>query len=358
MKHDGKTFKLIVILRVSNLAGTTGATIKDVACEANVSIATVSIVLNGNRKNKISAETERSVLEAVNKLGYLPNKNARVLRGKATKDIGIIVPDISNPFYSEMAKGAMDKASAAGFDTIMFNTDNDVIKEKHALLSLVSMRASGAIICGTMEEEAGDRTLDTLSDNVIPYVLADRYYADSNFNYVGIDNFRACYDMMKALAERGHKRVALIMQELSPFILSERYRGCKKAAEDFGMELDDDLIMRVNLRTMASADKSKIADFIIGCKCSAVFSIAGDVIALQSISELERRNVKVPDDMELVGIDDINASGLLGLSTVSQPKYQMGWKSAEMLIDIIETEKKQIIPEVLDYNIIFRKTTK
>lgn len=333
-------------------------TIKDVANEANVSITTVSIVLNGHGNTRISAETEQNVLSAVKKLGYMPNKNARVLRGMSTKDIGIILPDISNPFYSEMARGVMDKASQAGYDTIMFNTDNDISKEKHALSSLISMHGAGAIICGTMEEAEEISVLPILSENKFPYVLADRYNADSKSNYIGIDNFKACYDMMKALSERGHKRVALVMQELKPFILGERFEGCKKAAEDFNMEFDESLIMRVNLKTFASVDKGMIVDFITGSNSTAVFFIAGDMLALECMQELENRNVKVPDDIELVGMDDINASGLLGLSTVSQPKYFIGWKAAEMLLKMLETGESFAEPEILNHKLVFRKTTK
>lgn len=307
-------------------------TIKQIAKEAGVSIATVSIVINKKDK-KISEATRQRVLEIVKKYNYIPNAMAGSLVTKRTGIIGLILPDITNPFFPEIARGAEDKASEEGFNLIFCNTDDQLEAEEKYIESLTGRMVDGIIIA---HSTGAERSSEILERSQIPIVLVDRD-SDSK-NIVGkvlVDNEEGAYRGVKYLISKGYQKIAFLSGSASLKLTKDRLMGYKRALLESQIEPDESLIKYGQYRSAWGREGAKklIQEHI---EFDAIFC-GNDLIAIGAMKELKLNGYRIPEEIAVMGFDDIYISELVEpeLTTVKQPNYEMGQLAAKLLIDHI-----------------------
>jgi LacI family transcriptional regulator len=330
------------------------ASIKDVAKEAGVSIATVSRVLND--VDVVNEETKKKVTEAIKKLDYRPNIVARSLKTQKTRTIGIVVPDISNQFYPEIVRGAEDVANIYNYNVILCNTDLDSEKEVEYLRVLKEKMVDGVIYMSNSMEDQIIATLDNLK---LPTVLVETNSKNSDFPSVTIDNEKAAYDATTYLIKKGNKKIAYV--GVNPDLANARglrFLGYKKALEDNGIEYDDELVQFGGLKATDGRDGMEVIINKVK-KIDAAFCCS-DEIAMGVINTLREKGINVPEQVDVIGFENIYASSIYypKLTTIEEPMYDMGSVGMRMLIKLVN--KKEIEQEhyILDYKLIERDSCK
>lgn len=329
------------------------ASIKDVAKEAGVSIATVSRVLND--VDVVNDDTKKKVVDAIKKLGYRPNIVARSLKTQKTSTIGIIIPDISNQFYPEIVRGAEDVANIYDYNIILCNTDMDVEKETEYLKVLREKMVDGVLYMSNSLEK---NTIELINQLEIPTVLVETIDKDKSFPSVVIDNEQAAYDAVKYLIDKGNKNIAYIGSGEETFnAVALRYSGYRRALKEKDMELNSKLIHFGGMKPKDGYEG--ILSILQKAEVDAVFC-AGDEIAMGVINALREKKIDVPNNVDVVGFDNIYASEIFypKLTTVAQPMYDMGSVGMRMLIKIINKQPIEEAHYVLPYSIIERNSTK
>lgn len=327
--------------------------IKDVAKEANVSIATVSRVLNNI--DVVNEDTKEKVLAAVDKLGYMPNIVARSLKTQKSRTIGIIIPDISNEFYPEVVRGAEDASNIYNYNIILCNTDLDTEKETSYLRVLKEKMVDGIIY---MSNSLSEPLLKLLNDLQLPAVLVETVDKDGKLPSVAIDNVKAAFDATEYLIEKGNKRIAYIGSESEKRNASAlRYTGYVNALEKYGMDVDEKLIHLGGLKT--SDGYNGIKEILSRGKIDALFCVS-DVAAMGAINALRESGLRVPEDVDVIGFNDISMAATFypKLTTIAQPMYDMGAAGMRMLIKIINGESLEQDKFILSYELVKRESCK
>lgn len=327
--------------------------IKDVAKEAGVSIATVSRVLNDI--DVVNDETKKKVLEAISKLSYRPNIVARSLKTQRTRTIGIIIPDISNQFYPEVVRGAEDVANIYNYNIMLCNTDLDPDKEMEYLHVLKEKMVDGVLY---MSNSLEPNIIELLNVLQIPTVLIETRDKENAFPSVTIDNVKAAFDAVNYLISNGNKKIAYVGSHEDALNASAlRFQGYKKALEDNNMEVNRDLISFGGLK--AQEGYEAVDKILSKAKFDAVFC-ASDDIAMGVINALREKGISVPKDVDVIGFDNTYSSAIFypKLTTVAEPTYDMGSVGMRMLIKIINKQKLETDYYVLDHTIVKRDSCK
>lgn len=312
-------------------------TIKEIAKEAGVSIATVSMILNNKDKN-ITNATRMRVLDVVKKHHYVPNAMAGSLVTQRTHIIGLILPDITNPFFPGIARGAEDKANDAGYSIIFCNTDDKLEVEEKYIESLTKKMADGIIIAHSSNSEKMSEILERCK---VPIILIDRdFYSENIRGKVLVNNLKGSYDGVLHLINKGYKKIAYLSGSLKTKTAQDRLEGYKNALLDNGLEYQEKLV--------------KFGEYKIdwgrnGVKCllnetekfDAIFC-GNDLIAIGAMKELKEKGFRIPNDIGVMGFDDIYLAGLVepSLTTIRQPNYKMGYNAMELLLENINNPNK------------------
>lgn len=309
-------------------------TIKEIAEMANVSSATVSKILNG-KDQYISEATRQRVLEIVEREGYIPNAIAKSLKMKSTKTLGIIIPDVMNLFFSELARGIEDAAEINGYSVILCNSDNKIHKEEKYIQVLQEKMVDGIIL--TASEQSVNKSLKRRNT---PMVLLDRDISiDGEVGRVVVDNVEGAQNATQYLIDKGCKNIAFISSSNINTSSGQRLKGYKQALKENDIQIDEEKIFlnRFTIDTgytgvMTLLDKTEIDGVCCG----------NDLIAIGAIRALKERKVKVPEQVKVIGFDDIQISQYMDppLTTIRQPIYQMGEGAVKMLISSIENKNK------------------
>ena len=318
--------------------------IKDVAREAGVSIATVSRVLNDI--DVVNEDTKKKVLDAIKKLGYRPNIVARSLKTQKTKTIGILVPDISSGFYPEIVRGAEDVAN------IYFDSD----KEKDYLRVLKEKMVDGVIyMSSSLEEE----TLDIINELDLKTVLVETKDKEGRLPSVYIDNIEATYEATKHLLDKGIKNIAFIgVDKSSANAWGDRYIGYEKALNEAGIPVDEDLVYFEGLKVKSGYVASE--KFLASGKNFDGIICASDEIAMGAINGLREKGVNTPEDVSVIGFNDNVVASYFypKLTTVKQPSYDMGSVAMRMLIKILNNKPLEEAEFILNHELIERESCK
>ncbi len=309
--------------------------IKDIANMTGVSIATVSMVIN-DKADRISPKTREKVLKAVEETGYVPNRVASSMVTKRTKTIGLIIPDIVNPFFPEIARGVEDRAKKDGFAVILCNSDNDMNKEEYYLDLLQEKMVDGIVFTvSSVRTEFSD----SFKKVGVPLITVDRDISNiDNYAKIVVDNEQASYEAVSYMISRGLKKIAHMSGPSTSLTARHRFQGYKRALEEHGIEFDSSLICEGFYNTSSGYDcMSKFLKS--GIDFDSVFC-GNDMIAAGVIKALHHNDYKIPEDCSVVGFDDVEIAELIipELTTVRQPKYDMGYKAAELLIDMINNK--------------------
>ncbi|MBA5851438.1 LacI family DNA-binding transcriptional regulator [Clostridium sp. cel8] len=329
------------------------ASIKDVAKEAGVSIATVSRVLND--VDVVNEETKKKVVEAIAKLGYRPNIIARSLKTQRTKTIGIIIPDISNQFYPEIVRGAEDVANIYDYNIMLCNTDMDSEKEMEYLRVMKEKMVDGILY---MSASLKTTILDLIKQLQLPMVLVETANDADDISSVTIDNKKAAYDGVKYLIDKGNKKIAYIgINQDNANGSALRYSGYKQALEENNLTLNKDMTYFGGLK---AKDGYKGMNTILDKENIDAVFCGSDELAMGAINALRDRNIRVPEDVDVVGFGNIYSSSIFypKITTVAQPMYDMGSVGMRMLIKNINKESTGTKKYVLQHNLIERDSCK
>lgn len=308
------------------------ATIKDVAQKAGVSVATVSHVINGTRS--VAAATEMRVREAMVELSYEPNVVAQSLRTNTTRAIGILVSDISNPFFASIVRGAEDRAAQAGYSLIVCNSDESPEKEKQYVNFLVRRRIDGLLLSPTCQCSA--ETLLPLQKRNIPFVFVDRSIPGVQANSVLSDNLAGAREATQHLISAGHRRIGIILGIQGTTTSEERLAGYRLALEEAGLPWREEYIQWGGYRTEGGATATR-ALLALDEIPSALFS-TNNTMTVGVLAEIVRSNLHIPADISLISFDDLEWSEFLSppLTAVTQYPHELGQRGMQMLLEHLD----------------------
>jgi LacI family transcriptional regulator len=332
------------------------ATIKDIAKVAGLSYSSVSRALNGLKG--VSEDTRKKVLEIAESLEYTPNAVARGLVQKQTGTLGLILPDITNPFYPEIARGVEERASLAGYNTFLCNTNYDLSKEKSYLLNLLENRVDGIILAPVSSQS---NLFEERKHMPVPFVYLGNTPQKTKYSFVLTDNIRGGYLATRTLIERGYRRIGFISGNDEGSPVGGRFSGYKEAMDRYNIEVNDDYIRFGNWRLQSGYEIIKqMIDS--GVFPEAVFA-GNDILAMGILQGIKERGLSVPDDIAVIGFDDIPYASwpAIDLSTIRQPKSRMGKSAVEILLERLQMGKGQNRPPItqkiiLDPKLILRGT--
>ncbi len=305
------------------------STLKDIANKTGVSVSTVSRVLHDNsKKYKISDETQERVKKAAKELGYRINTLARGLRLQKTYEIGLIVPDIANPFFSAMIKSLAGELRKGGYNFIVYDTDEDISIEKSAVKSLMEKRVDGMIIASVGQEFSH---IQKLRDANVPIVMIDRCFDSLDIDSVSVDNVKGSLFAVNHLIKEGHTRIAFIQGLPGTYANETRLQGYKQALNDAGIAIDEHLIVGDDFRSLNGYLETKHL-LKNPVPPTAIFT-AGDLIALGALEACREHGIRIPADLSLVTFDDPVFTSYLSpaLTAIEQPIQKMTEMAVAML---------------------------
>jgi LacI family transcriptional regulator len=306
----------------------------DVARLANVSQTTVSLVLNNESITSVPPETRQRIREAMEALGYVPDHLARSLRTRKTYTIAGIIPDITNPFYPAFERGIQDVADHHGYDLMMYNTDGSATKEQRILRSIRQGRVDG-VIAVLFHLNAKDLLplLDT-SIAVVRLEATPKQAGAAPLDNLYVDNIGAAQRAVAYLIGKGHRRIGMLTGQRGPG--SNRVLGYQRALAKHQIPLDEQLICS-NDFTLAGGYESMQTLLALAACPTAVFA-ANDLMAMGAMNAIRAAGLRIPQDVAVVGFDDIPAAALVtpALTTVTQFQEQLGQRAAQMLLERID----------------------
>ncbi|GAB6989141.1 LacI family DNA-binding transcriptional regulator [Paenibacillus pini] len=318
-------------------------TIYDIAQHANVSAMTVSKVINNT--GRISEQTRKRVKKVMEELNYIPNSNARSLVLQQTKILSLLITDITNPFYTSLARGAEDTAKRLGYRLLFGNSDEDYLKEQDYVDMVLSTRVDGVLFA-----PAGDQSLKNLEKlmaHKIPFVILDRAVPGIESDIVAGDSKEGARKLVDYLIELGHSRIALVNGSLEVSTARLRYQGYAESLKLQGIELDHELIIQKSYRDYK--DGEYLNQLLSNPSPPTAIFAANNFLAVGVIRALRERGIRVPEDMSVVCFDDLDLSSALDpfLTVASQPAYLFGAMGMQLLVERIQGNSTPDIRKII-----------
>jgi LacI family transcriptional regulator len=315
---------------VSAVSGSGSGTvsIKDVARHASVSIATVSNALN--RPELLSPSTRSRVMSAIDELGYVRSESARQLRAGSSRIIGLLVLDMGNPFFVDVAKGAEQAARAEGLGVMLCNSAQDQSAEALYLSLFAEQRVRGVLVTPT---DVSGQNLQLFRRHGIPYVYVDRVAACDEACSVSVDDVAGGELAVRHLIDGGHERIAYISGPMNLAQCRDRREGAWNALDEAGLPRDALTVLETDTLDVPSGRDAGSRLLGLRSRPTAVFC-ANDLLALGVLQAMFAAGVRVPDDVSIVGYDDIDfaAAAAVPLTSVRQPAAQIGRTAADLLL--------------------------
>lgn len=328
------------------------ANIYDVAKEAGVSISTVSRVIQG--APNVLPETRARIEAAIRDLNYHPNRLAQQFRTQQTKMVLVIVPEIGNPFFADILIGIEDIAAKEGYSVLLVDSHGNRDTESRCYEMLTQKLVDGII---TFSVGIPKEALKQLAAQY-PVVVGIRYFAEKNIANVTIDNTKASKNITSYMLSLGHKRVCCLGGPADVPVYQDRVNGYKEALKERGIPVESGLIVHCSPDVQGGYDAISSLLHNADQKFTAIVA-NGDIMAIGAIRALTDRGLKVPDDVAISGFDDIAFAALVtpSLTTVRQPKHQIGVRTMEKLMDLIAGKTLSANRDVLNYEIVIRESS-
>jgi LacI family transcriptional regulator len=328
-------------------------TIRDVAKRAGVAPITVSRVINNS--GYVSAATRARVEAAVAELGYVPNRLARSLRLKQTKTLALVLTDITNPFWTTVARGVEDAANEAGFNVILCNTDESETKQEEYLTVLLQKQVDGILLvpAGSTAEQ-----IELIQNQNVPVVVIDRRVPHTQVDVVRADSKGGAYQLVRHLLELGHRRIAVLSGPRTVSTATDRVDGYRRALAEADMNGKAECVYYGRFNQASGYEMAQEA-LSLSPMPTAMFAV-NNFIAVGAWRALREAGLRVPEDMALVAFDDLT-SGLViepFLTVADQPAYEMGQRATELLLARLSGAAAEAIQEiVLPAKIIVRRSS-
>lgn len=333
-------------------------TMKDIAKKLKVSVTTVSLSLSDQKSSRISDDTRKKIVKVAKRLNYRPNYMARSLVGKETNSIGLVLTTLRNPFYAEIAQDIIERATELDYSVSIFSAREGLQNQHRSIEDFVKRGIDGLIICSALREDA---FIYELADKGFPFVLAMRNVkiriGKPPIDYIVVDNVRGGFMATEHLIKMGHKRIALILGPKHTSTGYDRHKGALAALNEYGITADPKLILTGDFFRNSGYDLAKRL-LKQNQKPTAIFA-ANDHMAIGVVDALHENGLTTPEDMALIGFDDIEMSGLPGidLTTVSQKKAMMGSLAVDHLIAKYKGDKAHFVQAtMLDPILVIRKS--
>jgi LacI family transcriptional regulator len=329
-------------------------TIYDVAREANVSMATVSRVVNGNPN--VKPATRKKVLDVIDRLGYRPNAVARGLASKKTTTVGVIIPDISNLFFAELARGIEDIATMYKYNIILSNSDENMDKELRLLNTMLGKQVDGIVF---MSGHVTSLHVEEFEKSPVPIVLAGSIEKTEQIPSVNIDYEQSTYDAVLEFIQKGHKDIAFVTGPLhEPINGVKKLRGYQRALEESGITYREELVVEGDYTYDTGIEAfEKLLE--TSPKPTAIF-VGTDEMALGVVHGAEDKGYHIPNDFEVISSDNTKLTLMVRpqLTTVVQPLYDIGAVAMRLLTKYMNKEEVEDHIVVLPHRIEHRQSTK
>jgi LacI family transcriptional regulator len=328
--------------------------LKDIANKVGVSAALVSYVMNGQEKEKrVGREVVEKIRKAAEELNYQPNQIARSLRMKSTKTIGLIVADIANPFFGQLARIIENEAANFGYTVIFGSSDEDMNKSEALVNSLLNRQVDGFIIVPT---EGSDGQIRALMKRKIPLVLVDRYFPDINTNHVILNNFQATYDATIQLVDSGIKNITMIAYKSELIHMKERIRGYREAMIASGL-IDNVKVEEIRYESYKEDMDKAFEKILKGPKTTIGLIFATNALSVSGLYSMRSNCLKIPEDIAFIGFDGGESFDLFNppLSFVQQPLEEIGKEAFSLLLGLINGSAKTT-QVMLNSNLVIRNS--
>jgi LacI family transcriptional regulator len=331
--------------------------IRRVAEKAGVSLGTVSNAIN--RPEILAPETLKRVRKAIDELKFIPNASAQTLRAGKTRILGLVVPDISNPFFTDLAKGVNDAALLAGYVVILCNTDEDSEKEDHYIDILAGQNVRGILITPAHET---NKRLNEISKRGIGLTLVDRPSIGVDTCSVEVNDAHGGLLALEHLYERGHRKIMCLTGESDIPQVAERERGMREAISRIS-KADRPTIVTQRIPMMTADSASTVMSEHIAEKSLNFTAVicGNDLVAFGAIRAIRAAGYSIPEDVSVIGYDDIDfaANATVPLTSIAQPKYQLGYAAAELVISECENPEKHAHQKIqFQPHLIVRNSTR
>jgi len=327
------------------------ATIKDVANMAGVSTTTVSHVINKTRF--VSKDLIERVNDAITTLNYQPYGLARSLRRKQSGTIGIVIPDNTNPFFAEVVRGIEDTCFENGYSVFLCNSDGKPAKERNYLQLLIEKGVDGLVLVSTGDDEEAMRLLE---NREIPKVIVDREISGLHMDSVLVDNQQGGYSAARYLIELGHRTIGCIMGPSNITPSGQRIEGFRKGLKEGGLLLDENMVATGDFKSFGGYEGFK--KLLRGELVPTAIFVCNDMMALGALNAARELGIDVPEQLSLIGFDDIALASLINpnLTTIAQPKYELGETGAELLLKRINNKGRSESRIVKKTHLVIRDT--
>ena len=329
------------------------SSIKEVAREAGVSIATVSHVINNTRY--VSDEVRGRVDKAIEKCRYYPNAHARSLASGRSKIIGLVISDIANPFFPELVKAIEGAAFDRGYDTVLSNTNYDTDKASHYVRRFIERKAAGVAV---MTSEMSKELIDELAHREVPVVFLDVGEVGKRMSNLRVDYEEGIEQAILHLVALGHRRIAYISGRTDIRSSLRRLEAFQKTIRELFPGAPE-LIFSGNFKIEGGRRAAhEILMTQEGNLPTAVIA-ANDLTAIGAISQFESAGLNVPEDISIIGFDDINFAALTkpALTTVNLPRNELGRRAVEMLLKILDSREEEGSETRISTNLVIRQST-
>ena len=330
--------------------------LKDVAKYLGVSTALVSYVINNKEKEaRVSEKMAKKIRSAVVKLNYQPNQIAKSLKSGKTNTIGLIVADISNPFFSSIARIIEDQARKKGY-VVIFGSSDESAEKSQSLIDVFLNRQVDAFIIAPAENT--EKQIKALQETGLPVVLIDRYFPSIQVDSVHIDNFQAAYKAVEHLINNGRKKIAMMAYETNLPHIQERKRGYKAALKAHGIRFKKEWLKEASYQNIEKDVADKMNELLFPELKVDAFFFATNTLAVESLKIINQSGIKVPDDLAIIAFDESDAFDFFysPLSYLSQSLEDMGKGALELVTARLKDNTRKYTNLIIKEKLVLRKS--
>lgn len=336
----------------------TKVSIKDIAQKAGVSTALVSYVLNGKEKeSRVGQEIALKIKQIASELNYQPSHLAKSLRSGKTHTIGLIIADISNPFFANIARVVEDEAKRNGYTVIIGSSDENADKSQDLLDVLINRQVDGFII---VSAENSDQQIHFLKDKHIPFVLLDRYFPEIATDFVSTDHYQASYDAGTHLVRNQYKHIGMIAYDSQLFHMKERIRGYQDALRDNNVTSHKTWLKEVRINDIDSGVKRALDDMLSSDQPIDALLFATYSLAVSGLKYINQLGLKVPDELAIVSFGQAEVFELYycPITYLKQPIVRLGQTAVELLTKKLKTKLDEPAHILMKAELIERASSK